>query len=637
MQVDSTNREALYNLGQAGFELDDSKGYDMASSSLTSLVCLDPEYRGALEIWLTRFVRHTGDEMRRVCAALEARADTGSRTASFLLLIGRIRYQLKEYEPALAAFTRAELETAAYKPAERELLRARCRLALADTTGFEEFYERALEEAAGDGDFEALMVDAESIFTPEEAEKWERMKSPEQGAAFFRTFWTRRDPDPLTPFNERRVTHYARLAEAQDYFYLSNPHSRFQKSKSYNRLINLMQGGAGSSIYEYDPDLFFQRGSRLDLDPRGLLYVRHGQPDEVRRPAAPMKLQFTQMPTDETTRWILQSHGFSLPPSIFEAPQAEGIPSQEVWRYGSTFFPFEKAAGAGDFIFIPVYARGMGLIDKAMASESFSDPLPVFKQEYLGADFRAPGGDVELLFFQSAAQDSIEMFNAPFSDLAMFDSTWSLVARDSSIAWSVADRLETCWLASNRLRLAPGRYNLALRLDIPGRRAVRRQPMVLRSYNENSLDLSGILLGSHPERGQGLFRRRGAELNPRPSLRFAGGEKIAVYLEVYNLTQDSTGLGQFQERVTVSRDEEKSELARLLGFSAQKSEKSLSMVFERAPEKNQSSVAETFDIDTSPLLPGVYNLKVEITDRASGERRTRGCTFEVIEPSGHSR
>jgi len=40
-------------------------------------------------------------------------------------------------------------------------------------------------------------------------------------------------------------------------------------------------------------------------------------------------------------------------------------------------------------------------------------------------------------------------------------------------------------------------------------------------------------------------------------------------------------------------------------------------------------VAETFDIDTSPLLPGIYNLRVEVTDRSSGTRRTRGCTFEI--------
>ncbi len=639
--ADSTNREALFCLAEAGFDLADSKGYDLSSSALSRLVWLDPEYRGALELWNDRFVRHPEDQTRRVCEGLERRAASDSLQGSYWLHAGRLRFRLGDCDSALADLERAGAAAPAFKPAERQLLRGRCRLALGDSLAFEALYDSALVAAAADGDYTALLVEAQGLFTPEEAAKWERMTTATEMNAFFRTLWARRDPDPLTPYNERRVTHYVRLAEAQQYFALSNPHSKFQNSESYNRLVaqtlpqlgTFRLGDRDAGPYGVDPKLMFKRGSSLDLDQRGLLYLRHGAPDEVRRPESPTNKPLASL-LDEHEASMQDLQPVTFADKRFGDPAPDGMPSQEVWRYGSVFFPFEKVYGAGDFVYIPVYLNSIGRIEQAMECESFEDPLPACRQDFLGADFRGPQGQVELYFFQSLPQDSVKIDNAPFADLALFDTTWAVVARDSSLAWSVKAGPEYLWLASSRALLPSGAYNLALRLDVPGRRAVHRQALSFHAYTEGAFELSGVVLGAAPAHGHGLFSRNGAEIDPRPSLSFTVGEKVAVYLELYNLYPDSAGQHQFQERVTVARDEQKSELARLLGFASEKRETSLSMTFERTPSKAAPSTPESFDIDTAPLLPGVYSLNLEVLDRVSGLRRTRKCAFEVTEPKG---
>ncbi|MCE5271414.1 GWxTD domain-containing protein [bacterium] len=639
--ADSTNREALYSLAEAGFDLADSKGYDLSSSALTRLVCLDPEYRGALGLWNDRFVRHPEDQTHRVCENLEGWAGADSLYGGYWLHAGRLRFRLGDCDSALADLERAGREAPAFKPAERQLLRGRCRLALGDSLAFEALYDSALAAAAADGDYTALLVEAQGLFTPEEAAKWERMSTAQEMNAFFRTLWARRDPDPLTPYNERRVTHYVRLAEAQSYFALSNPHSKFQNSESYNRLVSqtlpqpgtFRLGDRDSGPYGVDPKLMFQRGRGLDLDQRGLLFLRHGPPDEVRRPEAPTNKPLASL-LDEHEAMLQDLQPVTFSAKQFGDPVPDGLPSQEVWRYGSVFFPFEKVYGAGDFIYIPVYLNSIGRIEQALECESFEDPLPACKQDFLGVDFRGPQGRVELLFFQSLPQDSVRTENAPFADLALFDTTWTVVARDSCLAWSVKAGPEYLWLALSRALLPPGNYNLALRLDVPGRRTVHRQAFSFHPYTAGAFELSGVVLGTAPGHGHGLFSRNGVEIDPRPSLSFTVGEKVAVYLELYNLEPDSAGQHQFQERVTVARDEQKSELARLLGFASGKRETSLSMTFERGPSAAALCTPESFDIDTAPLLPGVYSLNLELLDRVSGLRRTRKCAFEVKETGG---
>jgi len=95
-----------------------------------------------------------------------------------------------------------------------KMLQQACRLlASGDTLGFEKSYAEALSEAEKEDNFARIFQEAEFIFTPWERLKWDKLENPAERSEFFRIFWKVRDPDPISPHNDRLVMHYIQLLE----------------------------------------------------------------------------------------------------------------------------------------------------------------------------------------------------------------------------------------------------------------------------------------------------------------------------------------------------------------------------------------------------------------------------------------
>jgi hypothetical protein len=56
---------------------------------------------------------------------------------------------------------------------------------------------------------------------------------------------------------------------------------------------------------------------------------------------------------------------------------------------------------------------------------------------------------------------------------------------------------------------------------------------------------------------------------------------------------------------------------------------SQSLSFQRTPAGSTGTVAESFTIDTSELVPGSYSLFIEATDGNSTQTAQTGCSFEL--------
>ena len=587
--VDPSCREAYYAIAETGFELIESTGYRTAGAALAKLVCLDPEYRDAFKLWWEKIRDQSDDELRRVDRCLEDYIAQRPEKSAWWLELAQIRFRLGETGRAAEALEKLEEANPAEKASERLLLQARCLLESGDTLGFENNYGEALKEAEKDGGFTHFLLEAEPIFHPEETEKAGKLLSATEWANFFRVFWKRRDPDPISSNNERLVTHYLRLREAEKQYLQLNPHSLFQTSRSYHRMIS-----PRAMAYHYDPDIFFDRSHQLSLDARGLLYLRHGPPDQIRR-------EFSEDPI-------------------------------ELWVYGATFYCFEKSFGAGDFTYFPVNVHGVGDIEHAMQTESFRDPLPALEQDYYGTDFKGPGGLIEIEFYQSVPVEATLMETGLEAAVAVYDSTWMELVLDRTISKKVKINNDSLWLAVNKVSIKPGKYFYVVRMDVPGHRAVSRKVMSPWPYSKWRLDVSGIILGSTPIEGQPVHQRRGVDILPRPSLSFYSGENIMVYLEVYNLQKDRQGGRSFNELVTVSLLKEKAGIIKRL-FRGKKPARSLTLTFDRHPSETIGPVAEHFDIDTSALVPGSYRLTIEVRDKNSRYSGTVSLNFE-LEPYG---
>jgi len=301
----------------------------------------------------------------------------------------------------------------------------------------------------------------------------------------------------------------------------------------------------------------------------------------------------------------------------------------EIWYYDDVYFTFERIKGAGDFLFIPDGTDRVGNMGKAMESESFSDPLPALEQYFYGTDFKGPDGKLEIEFYQS-----LPVKDAPLETLeatvAVYDTTWMELIRDNTESKKVFNGEDSLWIAVNSVTLDSGPIYCALRMDVPGHRAVKRQGINPQPYSRGRLDLSGIILGSPSIKGQQVHQRRGVDILPRPSLTFRYGENITVYLEVYNLRKDELGARSYSEKVTVSLLEEKADesIIRRL-FRRKKPRRSLTLSFDRYPSEGSGPVAEHFNIDTSNLVPGSYHLTIEVRDKNSRHRGIVLSNFEL--------
>ena len=593
LQADPESREALYSLARTGFALRETQGYRLAARALVKLICLDPGYRDAYRLWRDKILDQSADELRETDACLEDYLAAHPDTALWRFDLAGDCFRLGEIGQALERLKSLDSLSPEKKLTERRLLEARCLLTQSDTLGFELAYRQALEAAGRSDDFAEIELEAETIFTPEQSEVYGKLKSANDRSAFWRKFWLEKDPDPLTPHNERLVTHYLRLQEAQKYYRMQFPHSLFQSSRDYHRLVSPV-----SIASDYDPDLFFNRSRKLTLDQRGLFFIRHGAPDR-------------------------RTH------------QVTWSDPMEVWYYGSVHFLFQKKFGAGDYIFMPTITRGSGDINKAMAGDSFNDPLPALELDFYSADFRGESDKILAEFYQSTAVEPGTQTRSLGAELGVFDTTWAGVARDSAQGERFVAGRDTLWIAANRLEIAPGKYKFVLRLDVPDRRAVERGELELRPFRENKLDLSGIVLGSLTAGGVNSPFQKNTALLPRPSLQFLSGESIAVYLEIYGLSLRVNELRSFRERVTVSRTAEAGSsfwksLGRLFGAGGKTGKTSLTLTFDRGPESVQGTVPENFTIDTANLEPGPYRVLIEVRDNLNGLRRERTLEVEIL-------
>lgn len=606
IRVDPSNLEAYHRAAQVSIEMGYPDSYRNASEFLLEVICLDPSYEGAYETWHDRILDKRRDEMRRVNGCLAGYLENHPEDSRWLLDMAEYYYQLEEIDSSLETLDNLQDAEPDYRLPDRHLLRARCLLELDDSLGFEDEYWQAVDAAEQDGDFARLAAHAEAIFRPDESQFIDSLDTTGEWALFFRVFWAQRDPDPFTPHNERLVEHYRRLRHASLTWPLNDVYSGTRTSENLYRMEAFRSGSVGLGLAEYDPMVFFNRCPELALQERGMLYIRHGQPDLINR----------EMYTN-----------------------AQGVAEQvEVWHYGGILFPWQEGKmSIGDYRFIPAgFNVRIADMEKAMEGETFDDPLPRLSHDCCAVAFMAPGKGSLFESYHAISVEETGQSQPPVASVAVFDREWREKGRAGSPSWRVSSGGEDVWLGVNQVVTQSGLVFLASRFDVPGRRAVERQETWIKTFHRDTLELSGVLLGSPVQPGTEAHIRHGIELLPRPSLTFTAGEIMTVYLEIYGLVTGQNGTGGFTEQVTVTRTRESGgvmdKIKRLFTSGGQERSGSLTLTFEREVELVEQTIPETFTVDTSLLLPGEYRMTVAIDDASNGSVRRAGCGFELMEP-----
>jgi len=599
LAIDPHSPEALYCKAQIGFSYGMTDGFNMAGQALAQLLCIDPGYRDSYYLWREKIKDQSEEEIRRVDECLISFLEEHPDSAAWWVDIARDRYRLGEIEKALETLEQVEINDTCFRSPEKLLIEARCRLELGDTMVFQTCYERAIELAEKTGDFGSLFNEVQTIFSSVDFQKWAELGSDKSvRAIFLRQFWAALDPDPLAPWNTRLVEHYRRLRHAEKHYAMTHPHSLYQSSRNYN-----LQVSYRTDHYYYDPGILYDRSRHLPLDPRGLLYVRFGPPELIR------KDRFEQRTNNPV----------------------------EAWYYRGTPFIFEKISGAGDYIFRPGEGGVYGDMLKAMEIQRYSETSLIDAEWYFSAKFlSADRQGVEWEFYQD---EELAESAVPQAAVAVFDTTGIEITREESRVYKVSSGQGNLWLAVHRATVAPGKYRYGVRVKTPGRRWIGRGSMEIRPFDLEHIEFSGIILGPLPDPDLPAYVRNGVRLMPRPSCMFRRGELINVYLELYGLKTGPDGERAYKEWIDVIRLEAgESKIKKyvgkfihMIGFGGEKPATSLTFSFDRTAKTSAGPAVEVFTMDTSPLAAGSYRLLIQARDNVSAYWDSEEVFFDIVD------
>lgn len=239
--------------------------FDELRSALAGILAADPFFADVFDVWLG--LNPTKPELTEYLAGLRSRAGSAAawQRGEVLLRLGQAR------EAAQALEAAGEDDLAFRNRRDRALARADFQLG-ADAAG-QTLYDRLLDRL-DEATSELLFRDIAAVASAAERDEYARLPLAER-AGFFRRFWTTRNPVPILDQNPRLAEHYRRLARAlADYGLQSNGHGYFTDRAVFASLT--------PKLSYFDPAVVFEEGAtaRYWLDPRGLLLLRHGEPDQ---------------------------------------------------------------------------------------------------------------------------------------------------------------------------------------------------------------------------------------------------------------------------------------------------------------------------------------------------------------------
>jgi len=569
------NPEPLYWQMKVGFYLGSDEGDVIAREAILRILALDPEYK---DVW-DRFhaLYRNPDIWRRADGALAAHPhDPIAMERRAELAIA-----LEEPQRADSLLDVVLQRRAPHVPAY--VLRAEAAfLAGQDSAGYR-WYDSALVHA--DLDSTGAMWDRVWMIASPDEVAAQDAATPGERRLFFERFWAKRDPNLVTARNERIAEHFRRFAYARRYFRLLHPLNLFHRSPRYRAVIMSFQRDFLHRLAQQDSSSYpGAEGDRLlaasrqlpdvpageatssalaGLDARGLIYIRHGPPDQVLR-------------------------GYFDPLNPIGPPRS--ALDVEGWLYhtsgGVLTIGFRRASGAadpdlagGDFIFLPTNRRQARSTEVALRTDRTALPAPLTVRGWSA-------------YFQSGELGLTDAYYKAQGDSA------------AAVLWdAVGQPVRASGAGVLQLTVPSGGYDLGLDVDSAGVLGRARRHVVVPRFSAVDLGVSSFALAP----GSVLLDRVAALHGMPADLTYAAGTPLASYVEIYGLVSDREGRSQY--RVSYSFEPLRSLAGRLLRGSRP-------VVFEFDREVASSSSAERLIIEPDKLPAGRYRVTLGVTDLA---------------------
>jgi hypothetical protein len=565
--------EPLYGQIKVGTYLLSDEGEGIVRRALLKLLNLAPDSQ---DCWtLFRQLYHNKDIWREADAALARHPDNPAA------LEHRAEIALALEQPARAdSFAGFVL---ARRPSSISALQLRAAAAFDshhDSAGYA-WYDSALAKADLDS-MGVLWAQVWMIASPAEIER-ERSTPPGERRQFFQRFWSHRDPNLVTPYNERIAEHFRRLAYVRQMFHLLHPFATYQWSPerravvaSFERdtlqalateLDGLFPALSASKLlaeHRVGPDVRDANdtvgrrtvSSLANLDARGLLWVRHGRPDVLLNGVPDPCRPTEPVPGLGLEGWLYHT--------------SEGTLCIALHRFG-------------DFILTPVNGQQARSARLLMTSDATAIPATLSAIGWSASFKSAEPGSTD--FYVRTEPETLAV--------ALWDTTSGARA-----AWASGVGLL-------RVSAPPGPYDLGLDVDSASSQARIRLLVRLPGYSRAELGLSSLILAP----SDSLLDRETALADMPATMGYPAGRSLATYAEVYGLSRDARGLAHY--RVHYTFVPLRGLLPRLFGASSP-----VEFEFDREAAW-EPGLQERLVIQPGRLAPGRYRVTLAVTDLPS--------------------
>ncbi len=410
----------------------------------------------------------------------------------------------------------------------------------------------------------------------------EKKQYKEDPVAYASRFWTSKDPRHLTPYNERKLEHFARLTYA-----------------------DLLYGA---------PDLNL-RGWQTE---RGQILVRYGLPriDAVIVPSqAPTRNAWNDLSSDleapeqqSITGTAVQfvpvatadpTNALALKSQLEEFDMPGEMNTFNIWDYGDFKFVFEDPFRNGEYRLYSPSAQDIAGGMEAWLNDYVLRARETFRKLPDRYEYRSPARQIEMPYtvnaFKGAGNEtdlyvhygipivgfdpSKEMveLTANLGTFLINESRDILVERRRTIyglqtAQIIPFEQTNLWVDSQQMTAPPGEQEISVEFETAGGGtvAVQRKEVTVPDFTTNRLALSDLLLAYRVEESPegapaqaGDVVRHGFSISPAPWSVFPNGRPIYLYFEAYHLAQDENGKTDYEVEVLLTPQDEAKGIGRL--------------------------------------------------------------------------
>ena len=149
-----------------------------------------------------------------------------------------------------------------------------------------------------------------------------------------------------------------------------------------------------------------------------------------------------------------------------------------------------------------------------------------------------------------------------------------------------------------------------------------RTNLKIKKFSTTNLDISDIILASNVDESNNLAIKRGnLNLLPNPLNTFSAINNIFIYFEVYNLSTDDSGISNFEQRIKITKIDNRSGLGNffnsllgVIGLGGDENTLTLTTKYQ-SYEKNTPIYLQ---LDMSKYEKGNYRINIEIQDLKNG-------------------